>query len=59
MRSLGMRVKATAGRVAKGNHGGLKEVFEGWNHLINLVELEGTRYLVDVGFPVNGMFWWD
>jgi hypothetical protein len=58
MRSLGMRVKRTAGRVAKGNRGGRKGEFDGWNHLINLVEFEGRRYLVDVGFPVNGRFRW-
>jgi arylamine N-acetyltransferase len=43
-----------AARVAKVNHGGSKGVFDGWNHLTNLVEFEGRRYLVDVGFGANG-----
>jgi hypothetical protein len=54
MRSLGFRVKMAAARVAKANRGGPKGVFDGWNHLINLVEFEGMRYLVDVGFVANG-----
>jgi hypothetical protein len=55
MRSLGFRVKMAAARVAKANRGGPKGVFDGWNHLINLVEFEGRRHLVDVGFVANGM----
>jgi arylamine N-acetyltransferase len=43
-----------AARVAKANHGGPKGAFDGWNHLINLVEFEGRRYLVDFGFGANG-----
>lgn len=54
MRSLGLRVKMAAARVAKANRGGPKGVFDGWNHLVNLVEFEGKRYLVDVGFVANG-----
>ena len=54
MRSLGFRVKMVAARVAKANRGGPKGVFDGWNHLINLVEFEGRRHLVDVGFGANG-----
>jgi arylamine N-acetyltransferase len=54
MRSLGFRVKMAAARVAKANRVGPKGVFDGWNHLINLVEIEGRRYLVDVGFGANG-----
>jgi arylamine N-acetyltransferase len=54
MRSLGFKVKMAAARVAKANRGGPKGVFDGWNHLVNLVEFEGVRYLVDVGFVANG-----
>jgi len=54
MRGLGMRVKNTAGRVAKGNRGGPKGMLDWCNHVINLVDFEGRRYLVDIGSRVNG-----
>lgn len=34
--------------------GGVKGTFAGWNHMVHLVEFEGHRYLVDVGFGTNG-----
>lgn len=54
MRSLGMSVKQTGARVALSVGGGPKDRFAGWNHLVNLVQFEGHRYLVDVGFGGNG-----
>ena len=61
MRSLGFGVKMAAARAAKANRGEPKGVFDGWNHLINLVEFEGRRYLVDVEFGANSKlfrYWW-
>ncbi|KAK2591993.1 hypothetical protein QQS21_010329 [Conoideocrella luteorostrata] len=29
-------------------------VYDGWNHMLNIVTIAGTRYLVDVGFGSNG-----
>jgi arylamine N-acetyltransferase len=58
---LGFRVKMAAARAAKANRGEQKGVFDGWNHLNNLVEFEGRRYLVDVEFGANSKlfpYWW-
>ncbi|KAI9049126.1 hypothetical protein LZ554_006974 [Drepanopeziza brunnea f. sp. 'monogermtubi'] len=41
-------------RVAATVLGGERYRFCGWNHLINLVEFEGKRWLVDVGFGGDG-----
>lgn len=54
MRSLRFKVKMSAAMVARASRGGPKGVFDGWNHLINLVKFEGRRHLVDVGFVANG-----
>lgn len=54
MRSLNLSVKSTGARVALSVSGGLKGIYAGWNHLVNLVLFEGKRYLVDVGFGGNG-----
>ncbi|EKD20355.1 arylamine N-acetyltransferase 1 [Drepanopeziza brunnea f. sp. 'multigermtubi' MB_m1] len=54
MRSFGMRVLCSGARVAATVLGGERYRFCGWNHLINLVEFEGKRWLVDVGFGGDG-----
>ncbi|KAK4185775.1 hypothetical protein QBC35DRAFT_388802 [Podospora australis] len=48
LRTLGFRIVSVGGRVCVG--GGYK----GWDHMVNLVTIEGRRYLVDVGFGSNG-----
>lgn len=57
MRSLGMRVVSTGARVSMG-YGGDERMegrFAGWNHMVNLVEMEGRWWLVDVGFGGDGL----
>ena len=54
MRSLGYNVLSGGARVAKAANGGPKDVFGGWDHMINIVTVEGRKYLVDVGFGGNG-----
>ncbi|KAG4442651.1 hypothetical protein IFR05_001836 [Cadophora sp. M221] len=54
MRSFGMDVVSTGARVALAVRGGPKGRFFGWNHLINLVGVEGRMFLVDVGFGGTG-----
>lgn len=54
LRSLGYAVVSGGARVAKAANGGPKDVFGGLDHMVNLVTIEGRRYLVDVGFGGNG-----
>lgn len=44
LRSLGFTVLSGGGRVRG------QDAFGGWNHMVNLVSVSGTRYLVDVGY---------
>ena len=44
LRSLGYTVLNVGGRVAGPNG------YTGWSHMVNLVTVDGTRYVVDVGF---------
>lgn len=58
LRSIGFTVFSTGGRVStamqpgptpkRGHH------YSGWNHMVNLVDIEGQRYLVDVGMGSTG-----
>ncbi|OCL13817.1 arylamine N-acetyltransferase 1 [Glonium stellatum] len=48
LRSLGFQLYSAGARVKEG------EVFNGWNHMINLVKIGEHRYVVDVGFGPNG-----
>ncbi|KAK0744519.1 hypothetical protein B0T21DRAFT_357942 [Apiosordaria backusii] len=48
LRSLGFTLFSTGGRVR--NEAGYK----GWDHMVNIVTINGQRYLVDVGFGTNG-----
>ncbi|EXJ89453.1 hypothetical protein A1O3_02520 [Capronia epimyces CBS 606.96] len=55
LRSLGYRLYPTGARVsnisvAAGDPG----EFGGWTHMINLVSIDGRKYLVDVGFGRQG-----
>ncbi|KAL0936964.1 arylamine n-acetyltransferase 1 [Colletotrichum truncatum] len=44
LKSLGYTVLSVGGRI-KGD-----ERFGGWSHMLNLITIEGQRYMVDVGF---------
>ncbi|KAK3303734.1 uncharacterized protein B0T15DRAFT_541080 [Chaetomium strumarium] len=48
LRSLGFRLYSAGARV-KGPSG-----YKGWDHMVNIVTINGERYLVDVGFGSNG-----
>lgn len=48
LRTLGYTLFSVGGRV---NGGG---VWGGWNHMLNIVTIDGNRYAVDVGFGSNG-----
>ncbi|KAM0324880.1 hypothetical protein ACHAQA_007846 [Verticillium albo-atrum] len=47
LRSLGFRLINAAGRVKDGH-------WYGVSHMVNIVTIDGVRYLVDVGFGSNG-----
>ncbi|KAK0617587.1 hypothetical protein B0T14DRAFT_273133 [Immersiella caudata] len=44
LRTLGYTLYSAGGRVSVGG------VQSGWNHMLNLVTIDGTKYVVDVGF---------
>ena len=48
LRSLGYPLFSVGGRVCTGG------VYGGWNHQLNIVTINGRRYVVDVGFGSNG-----
>jgi arylamine N-acetyltransferase len=49
LRSLGYKVRPLGARVHQGYAGKEAGGYMGWNHCINLVIIEGQKYLVDVG----------
>ncbi|KAL2143408.1 hypothetical protein VTI28DRAFT_10462 [Corynascus sepedonium] len=49
LRTLGFTLYSAGGRV-NGPNG-----YEGWSHMVNIVTINGERYLVDVGYGSNGM----
>ncbi|KAL8383532.1 hypothetical protein RB595_010641 [Gaeumannomyces hyphopodioides] len=51
LRGLGFTLINTGGRVM-----GQNGVFLGWSHHLNLVSVNGIRYMVDVGFGEGGSF---
>ncbi|EJT79891.1 N-acetyltransferase [Gaeumannomyces tritici R3-111a-1] len=51
LRGLGFTLINTGARVM-----GQDGVFMGWNHHLNLVSINGIRYMVDVGFGKGGSF---
>ncbi|KAK5113769.1 hypothetical protein LTR62_003153 [Meristemomyces frigidus] len=61
LRSLGYDVRNCGGRVSRmmssnpeiREHQG--ETYDGWNHMLNLVRLDGKRWVVDVGMGVFGL----
>lgn len=58
LRSLGFTVFSTGGRVSLAMQPGAKAQdshrYAGWNHMVNLVDIQGQRYLVDVGMGSTG-----
>ena len=60
LRSLGYEVRNCAGRVSR-SMSPLKHIreeqghtYDGWNHMLNLVRLDGEWYVVDVGMGAMG-----
>ncbi|KLU90501.1 N-acetyltransferase [Magnaporthiopsis poae ATCC 64411] len=51
LRGLGFTLIGAGARVM-----GPNGVFLGWNHHLNLVSINGTRYMVDVGYGKGGSF---
>ncbi|EGO54175.1 hypothetical protein NEUTE1DRAFT_124490 [Neurospora tetrasperma FGSC 2508] len=49
LRSLGYTLINVGGRVKAGDR-----EYKGWNHMVNIVTINNTRYLVDVGFGSHG-----
>ncbi|KAL8798808.1 MAG: hypothetical protein Q9182_006380 [Xanthomendoza sp. 2 TL-2023] len=54
LRSLGYEVTSVGARVCDSVNGGDGKGFGGWSHMVNIVTLEGTKYMLDVGFGGNG-----
>lgn len=54
LRTLGFSVMSTGGRVntavAPSGDIGPEERYTGWSHMVNIVTIQGKRYMVDVGF---------
>ena len=54
LRGFGYEVLSVGGRVSHETTGRRDGGWDGWNHMVNLVRVEGRRYLVDVGFGGDG-----
>lgn len=60
LRSLGYTVTSTAARVNNALEPGSEKkghkgpAYNGWNHMVNLVEMDGKKFLVDVGMGSLG-----
>ncbi|KAI9717185.1 MAG: hypothetical protein M1812_004933 [Candelaria pacifica] len=54
LRSLGYDVYSAGARVSNATNGLPGGGYEGWSHMVNIVTVEGERYMVDVGFGSNG-----
>ncbi|KAK9386037.1 arylamine N-acetyltransferase 1 [Lipomyces mesembrius] len=60
LRSLGFIVYSVGARVSKAvqpvasTPGWSDAKYDGWNHMLNIVTIDGQKYLVDVGFGANG-----
>jgi arylamine N-acetyltransferase len=54
LRTLGFSVMSTGGRVntavQPSGDIGPEERYTGWSHMVNIVKIQGKRYMVDVGF---------
>lgn len=54
LRTLGFSVMSTGGRVntavQPSGEIGPEERYTGWSHMVNIVTIQGQRYMVDVGF---------
>ncbi|KAJ5301545.1 cysteine proteinase [Penicillium antarcticum] len=60
LQSMGYRITSVGGRVNEavqpmsGSKNWKGPKYDGWNHMVNIVTIEGQKYLVDVGFGSNG-----
>ncbi|KAK2777795.1 N-terminal acetyltransferase [Onygenales sp. PD_12] len=55
IRSLGYQVYATGARVSRSYHSANPtREYMGWGHMVLIVNINGTKYMVDVGFGPSG-----
>lgn len=58
LRTLGFQIMSTGGRVhssaAPSGDVGERGVFFGFGHMVNIVTIDGTSYMVDIGFGAGG-----
>nr|OQO25045.1 hypothetical protein B0A51_07138 [Rachicladosporium sp. CCFEE 5018] len=57
LRALGFEVLSTGGRVNSNQGSSDPDVevsYMGWSHMVNIVRIDGERYLVDIGFGSGG-----
>ncbi|KAL9630897.1 MAG: hypothetical protein Q9204_004485, partial [Flavoplaca sp. TL-2023a] len=54
LRSMGYDVTSVGARVCEGVGGGDGSLFGGWSHMVNVINIAGIKYMVDVGFGGNG-----
>ncbi|KAI4129771.1 MAG: hypothetical protein LQ338_002081 [Usnochroma carphineum] len=54
LRSLGYDVTSVGARVCMGVNGGNAAKYGSWSHMVNIVNILGKKYMVDVGFGSNG-----
>ena len=54
LRSLGFELLSVGGRVSHETTGRHDGGWAGWSHMVNLVRIDGRRYLVDAGFGAHG-----
>lgn len=53
LRTLGFSVINAGGRVSHATAGRPGPGYMGWSHMVNIVTIDGMKYLVDVGFGAN------
>lgn len=54
LRTLGFSMINAGGRVSHAAAGRPGPGYKGWSHMVNIVTIDGVKYLVDVGFGYNG-----
>ena len=52
--TFGYNVYSTGARIGTEVDGGRPGGFKGWSHMVNLVTIDGKKYLVDIGFGARG-----
>ncbi|KAI9877940.1 MAG: N-terminal acetyltransferase [Pleopsidium flavum] len=54
LRTLGYRVVSVGARVSNATNGRAGGGYTGFSHMVNVITIDGKRYMVDVGFGSNG-----